>query len=165
MCVSQLQVLFRRHGLAVSDPLADDVQRVDLSKLCLLRAAQVLEQLRPGNQAGPSDDSGELCPEVRVAFTVLRNDKLGAGSHCSNASSRIDFNSGNMGMMRLSLSLRCSVFGLFTRIRLCSQFTSAHVNAKTSDGHQSLPNLAKLKMSFHAASGQASRTFSACQAG
>ena len=54
--VGDLQVVVRRDGLRVADPLATDVHGELFGEFRLPRAAEVLEKLGPALQTGPLDD-------------------------------------------------------------------------------------------------------------
>jgi RHS repeat-associated protein len=68
--------VLRGDGLAVPDPLADDVQRVVLGQFGLARASQVLKNLRPRLEAGAAEDSDELSPQVGVGTPIPRDHEL-----------------------------------------------------------------------------------------
>ena len=74
MVVGHLQVVLRRDGLRVADPLANDVHGEVFGEFRLPRATEVLEQLGPGLQTGPLDDPKQLSPQVgiRVAVDTVR---------------------------------------------------------------------------------------------
>lgn len=77
---------------------------------------------------------------------------------CSNTSSSGSRISGNSGMIRSDLPSWCSVFGLRTVRRLCSQSTSDQRSARASLGTRSPPNRESAISSRHSASGAASST-------
>ena len=77
MVVSDLQVVLRRDGLGVADPLTDDVHGEVFGEFRLPRATKVLEQLGPGLQTGPLDDPKKLSPQIGIRFPVSSDDILG----------------------------------------------------------------------------------------
>ena len=64
--VGDLKVVLRRYGLGISDPRADNVQRVFFSQFRFTRAAEVLKQLGPWFQAGATDNPVQLRPKVGI---------------------------------------------------------------------------------------------------
>ncbi|MEN6506132.1 MAG: hypothetical protein ABFD92_16470 [Planctomycetaceae bacterium] len=72
-----------------------------------------------------------------------------------NTSSSSPYNGGQIGTSRTS-PLSRSVLLDFTRRCLLDQFTSAHRNARTSEGHRSPAWYARPTISRHCASGQLS---------
>ncbi|MGD0461922.1 MAG: hypothetical protein ABSB74_05495 [Tepidisphaeraceae bacterium] len=83
--IGDLQIVLLRHGPAVADPLANDVQRIALGKLRLPAGAQIVKQLRPRLQSGLADDPVKLRPQVAVCLPVSGDDefraRLGFGEH------------------------------------------------------------------------------------
>ncbi|ODA36726.1 hypothetical protein A6X21_15395 [Planctopirus hydrillae] len=71
--IGHLQVMPLGNLLAVPQPFRDDMQREVLAKFCLAGRPQILEQLRPGSQPRPPDDSFETGSQILPTITHGRN--------------------------------------------------------------------------------------------
>ena len=77
MILCHLQVMLDRDGFCVPDPGTDNVNGERLSQLRFPACPQILEQLGPGFQTGPTDDPVQLGPKIAVSVEIAVDDVLG----------------------------------------------------------------------------------------
>jgi len=76
--VGHLQIVLSGDGLGIADPAADDVCGKSLLQFRLTGGPQVVEEFRPGVQAGPLDDPQQLRPQIGVGVAVAGDNVRGA---------------------------------------------------------------------------------------
>lgn len=74
--IGHLQIMPRRHSLAVTHPDTNDVKRAGLGQFRFSCGSKFLEQLWPRCQTGFANDPLQLCSKIRIAASIASNDPL-----------------------------------------------------------------------------------------
>ena len=70
--------MLRRHCLTVSDPLTNNMNWVALGKFSLPRSPEVVPDLWPRHQSGPTNDPLKLGPQILVLVSIAVNHEFGS---------------------------------------------------------------------------------------